>query len=101
MGNMQLIHRTYYQDSKYKNGPTLIPVGIALLVMTLSLVVIAIVYLAYGHILGYASKVLEQQQKRLRRQYGLPTGNIVTDPIVLQIPPSLRDMPSEYYNNPL
>ena len=45
--------------------------------------------------------VLEQQQKRLRRQYGLPTGDIVTDPIVLQIPPSLRDMPSEYYNNTL
>jgi hypothetical protein len=101
MSKLQLIHRTNYHDNKYKSRPTLIPVGIALLVMVLSLVAIAVVYLSYGHILGYASKVLEQQQKRLRRQYGLPTGDIVTDPIVLQIPPSLRDMPSQYYNNSL
>ena len=91
-------------DSEIKQrtkSPSLVPIGWALLVMTLSLSAIAISYITYGHLSGYASKTLELQQKRLRQQYGLPPAPIVTDPKILQIPPSLRDMPGAYYSNPL
>jgi hypothetical protein len=98
---MLVIHSTNKENRGYKRRPTLLPVSLALLVMALSLVTIAVVYLSYGHLTGYASKTMELQQKRLRRQYGLSTANIVTNPKILEIPPSMRDMPSEYYNNPL
>jgi hypothetical protein len=42
---------------------------------------------------------MEQQQKRLRQQYGLAPEHIVTDPKILQVPTSLREMLSAYYNN--
>ena len=98
---MLLIHSTNKENMEHKRRPTLLPVSWALLVMALSLVTIAVVYLSYGHLAGYASKTMELQQKRLRQQYGLSTANIVTNPKILQIPPSMRDMLSEYYNNPL
>jgi hypothetical protein len=79
----------------------LFPVGLALLVMALSLAAIGIIYTQFGHLSGYASRTMEQQQIRLRRQYGLPPEHLVTDPKILQIPPSLRNIPpSIYYNNP-
>lgn len=81
------------------SSPNLVRVGFALLVMTLSLSAVAISYITFGHLSGYASKILELQQKRLRQQYGLPPAHIVTDPKILQIPPSLRDMSSMYYNS--
>jgi hypothetical protein len=83
-----------------KVGTSLVPIGLALLVMVLSLTAVAIVYISFGHLPGYASKILELQQTRLRQQYGLPPARIITDPKILQIPPSLRDMLSAYYNNP-
>jgi hypothetical protein len=67
--------------------------------MVLSLTAVAIVYISFGHLPGYASKIMELQQKRLRQQYGLPPAHIVTDPKILQIPPSLRDMLGTYYTN--
>jgi hypothetical protein len=68
--------------------------------MGLSISAIAIAYYAFGHIPGYASKVMGSQQIRLRKQYGLPPEHIVTDPKILQIPPSLRNIPpSVYYND--
>jgi hypothetical protein len=70
------------------------------MIMTLSLTAIAISFVTFGHLPGYASKILELQQKRLRQQYGLPPAHIVTDPKILQIPPSLRDMLTAYYTNP-
>ena len=83
----------------YENKQSYGTIGLALLVMGLSLSAIAIVYLSFGHIPGYASKVMELQQKRLRQQYGLPPVPIVTDPKILQIPPSLRNLQSSYYND--
>jgi hypothetical protein len=71
-----------------------------LMIMALSLTAIAISFVTFGHLPGYASKILELQQKRLRQQYGLPPAHIVTDPKILQIPPSLRDMLTAYYTNP-
>jgi hypothetical protein len=90
----------YGTNYENKVAPSLVPVGLALLVMALSLTAIAIIFITFGHFPGYASKIMEQQQKRLRQQYGLPPVHIITDPNVLQIPPSLRDMLGAYYNNP-
>jgi hypothetical protein len=89
-------------ETNYENKirPSLVPIGLALLVMTLSLTAVAISFVTFGHLPGYASKIMELQQKRLRQQYGLPPVHIVTDPKILQVPPSLRDMLSAYYNNP-
>jgi hypothetical protein len=68
--------------------------------MALSLTAIAISFASFGHLTGYASKIMELQQKRLRQQYGLPPAHIVTDPKILQVPPSLRNMLSAYYTDP-
>jgi hypothetical protein len=87
-------------NRKSKTEPSLVPVGLALLVMALSLTAIAISFVSFGHLTGYASKILELQQKRLRQQYGLPPAHIVTDPKILQVPPSLRNMLNAYYNDP-
>jgi hypothetical protein len=87
-------------NRKSKTEPSLVPVGLALLVMALSLSAIAISFVSFGHLTGYASKIMELQQKRLRQQYGLPPAHIVTDPKILQVPPSLRNMLSAYYTDP-
>ena len=92
-----MAYETNYEN---KMRPSLVPIGLALLVMTLSLTAVAISFVTFGHLPGYASKIMELQQKRLRKQYGLPPVHIVTDPKILQVPPSLRDMLSAYYNNP-
>lgn len=92
-----MIHVT---NRKSKIEPSLVPVGLALLVMALSLTAIAISYVSFGHLAGYASKTMELQQKRLRQQYGLPPAHIVTDPKILQVPPSFRNMLGVYYTNP-
>ena len=87
-------------NRKSKTEPSLVPVALALLVMTLSLTAIAISFASFGHLTGYASKIMELQQKRLRQQYGLPPAHIVTDPKILQVPPSLRNMLRDYYTDP-
>jgi hypothetical protein len=50
-------------NRKSKTEPSLVPVGLALLVMALSLTAIAISFVSFGHLTGYASKILELQQK--------------------------------------
>ena len=92
-----MVYSTNYEN---KVGPSFVPIGLALLVMALSLSAIAIIFITFGRFPGYSSKIMELQQKRLRQQYGLPPAHIVTNPKILQIPPSLRDMLSAYYNNP-
>ena len=92
-----MVHSTSFANKITNNN--LVSVGVALLVMALSLTAIAISYITFGHISGYASKIMELQQKKLREQYRLPPVNIVTDPKILQVPPSLRDMLNAYYNN--
>jgi len=79
-------------NKQYNDGVSLAPVGLALLVMALSLTAIAISFTSFGPLTGYSSKIMELQQKRLRQQYGLAPALIVTDPKILQVPPSLRDM---------
>jgi hypothetical protein len=91
-----------HEDKIHRDQPSLVLVGWAILVMGLSLAAIAIVYIGFGHLgSAYSSKIMEQQQRRLRQQYGLPPKPIITDPKILEIPPSLRNiLPSIYYNNP-
>jgi hypothetical protein len=97
IGSIRILNAINHQK---KAGTSFVPIGLALLVMVLSLAAVAISYISFGHMPGYASKILELQQKRLRQQYGLPPARIITDPKIFQIPPSLRDMLSAYYNNP-
>ena len=63
-----MVVKTNAEINQHINYPSLVPVGWALLVMTLSLTAIAISYITFGHLPGYASKTLELQQKRLRRK---------------------------------
>ncbi len=61
------------------------------ILMTLSLVAVAILYLVVGHIgPTYSSNVMTRQQSSLRHHYGLPPEPVITNPIILQTPPSLR-----------
>jgi hypothetical protein len=63
----------------------------SVILIALSLVAVAILYVAVGHIgPTYSSNVMTQQQARLRHQYGLPPEPIITNPKILQTPPSLR-----------
>jgi plastocyanin len=66
-------------------------IGISVIVMGLSLLFIYILWASFGYIgPSFSSDVLNLQQSTLRAQYHLPEEPIVTDPTVLQTPPSLR-----------
>ena len=65
-----------------------------IIVMALSLVAVAILYLIVGHIgPTYSSNVMNHQQASLRHQYGLTAEPIITNAEILQTPPSLRHNP--------
>ena len=66
-------------------------IGISLIVIGLSLLFIYILWASFGHIgPSFSSDVLNLQQSTLRAQYHLPEEPVITDPTVLQTPPSLR-----------
>lgn len=66
-------------------------ISISFIVMGLSLLVVYILWASFGHIgPSFSADVLSEQQKTLRAEYGLPEVPVVTDPTVLQTPPSLR-----------
>src|SRR6186997_122671 len=66
-------------------------IGGSLIVMGLSLLFIYILWASFGHIgPSFSSDVLNLQQSTLRAQYHLPEKPVITDPTVLQTPPSLR-----------
>ena len=86
------------QETGYQNN--LIPVAWAILVMGISLAVVILLYIWIGHIgPTFSSDTLQRQQQALRKQYGLPYKPIVTDPKMLQTPPSLRGIQG-YDTNP-
>jgi hypothetical protein len=67
-------------------------IGLSIIVMGISLAIIYALWASFGHIgPSFSSDVLNEQQSRLRSQYDLPEEPIITDPAVLQTPPSLRD----------
>src|SRR6187455_2135579 len=66
-------------------------IGASLIVMGLSLLFIYILWASFGYIgPSFSSDVLNLQQSTLRAQYHLPEEPVITDPTVLQTPPSLR-----------
>ena len=86
------------EESGYQNQ--LIPVAWAILLMGLSLAAVILLYVWIGHIgPTYSSDTLHRQQQELRQQYGLPYKPAVTDPTMLQTPPSERGLPG-YSTNP-
>src|SRR5919198_2970449 len=84
-------------EAGYENH--LIPVAWSILVMGLSLAAVILLYIWIGHIGStFSADTLQRQQQALRRQYGLPYRPIITDPNMLQTPPSERGLPGYFTN---
>jgi hypothetical protein len=67
--------------------------GISFIVMGISLAIIYLLWASFGYIgPSFSSDILNTQQSTLRAEYGLPEEPIITDPTILQTPPSLREM---------
>ncbi|CAN5640240.1 hypothetical protein BH23THE1_BH23THE1_03760 [soil metagenome] len=67
-------------------------IGISLIVIGLSLLFIYILWASFGYMgPSFSIDVLNLQQSTLRVQYNLPPEPIITDPTVLETPPSLRE----------
>lgn len=82
-------------DGDQKSHTSLVSIAGPIIVMALSIAIATILYLTIGHIgPTYSANVMSQQQARLRHQYGLPPELIVTNPKILQTPPSLRHVPN-------
>jgi len=66
--------------------------GICLIVIGISLVAIYVLWASFGHIgPSFSEKLVTTQQSTLREEYGLPEEPVITDPAILQTPPSLRE----------
>ena len=71
-------------------------IGFSVIVIGLSLLSIYILWASFGYIgPSFSSDVLNTQQSTLRAQYHLPEEPIITDPAVLETPPSLRQFLTE------
>jgi hypothetical protein len=75
---------------KYRKIGTL---GLSFIVMGVSLAIIYILWASFGYIgPSFSSDMVNKQQSELRADYGLPKHIIITDPKILQTPPSLREI---------
>lgn len=73
-------------------GPHMKTVALTILVMGISLALVIILWIWFGHIgPSYSSARLLDQQKELREQYGLPPQPPISKQL-LEIPPSLRNL---------
>jgi hypothetical protein len=69
-----------------------------IILMALSIIAVIIIYVTIGRIgPTYSSNVMSLQQRKLRKQYGLPAEPVITNLKILQIPPSLRSVPPSIY----
>jgi len=65
----------------------------SILVMGLSLAVIIVAYVVYGHIgPSFSAERINEQQAELRKEYGLPAHEVIRNQSVLLTPPSLRNL---------
>jgi hypothetical protein len=65
----------------------------SILVMGLSLVVIIIAYVTFGHIgPSFSAERINVQQAELRQEYGLPAQEVIRNQSILLTPPSLRTL---------
>jgi hypothetical protein len=79
-----------HKDDDKQSGYRLTGVAWSILVMGVSLAVIVIMYISFGHIgSSFSTGVMKQQQEKLRERYGLPPLPPVS-PEEAEIPPSLR-----------
>jgi hypothetical protein len=83
-----------HPDEKSSTGyGNLVPVAWSILVMGISLAIVIVLYVWFGHLgPSFSEDVLIQQQTDLRERFDLPPQEVITDPEVLQTPPSLRGM---------
>jgi hypothetical protein len=80
-------------DQGSKGYGNLTPVAWSILTMGLSLAVVILLWVWFGHIgPSFSDQTLAKQQQELRDQYHLPYRPIITDPKVLQTPPSERNL---------
>jgi hypothetical protein len=86
-----------HPDEKSSTGyGNLIPVAWSILVMGISLAIVILLYVWFGYIgPSFSEDVLTKQQTELRERYDLPPQEAITDPEVLQTPPSLRGVNGE------
>jgi plastocyanin len=77
------------EHDKDKGGysPHIKTVGLAILVMGVSLVLVIVVWMGIGTDPNYSAKVMQEQQANLREEYGLPPDQ--TSIAQLETPPSL------------
>ena len=65
----------------------------SILVMGLSLAVIIVAYVVFGHIgPSFSAERINEQQAELRKDYGLPAHEVIRNQSVLLTPPSLRNL---------
>ena len=63
----------------------------SILVMGLSLAIIIVAYVIFGHIgPSFSAERINEQQAELRKEYGLPAQEVIRNQSVLLTPPSLR-----------
>jgi hypothetical protein len=68
-------------------------VALSILLMGLSLVVIIIAYVLFGHIgPSFSAERINVQQAELRHEYGLPAREVIRNQTVLLTPPSMRNL---------
>src|SRR5919107_6295230 len=71
------------------------PLGFYVIVMGVALAVIYLLWASFGYIgPSFSADILNKQQTQLRADYGLPEKAVITDPKILETPPSLRDIDS-------
>ena len=65
----------------------------SILVMGLSLAIIIIAYVMFGHIgPSFSAERINTQQAELRHEYGLPEREVIRNQTVLLTPPSMRNI---------
>ena len=68
-------------------------VALSILVMGVSLAVVIIAYVMFGHIgPSFSAERINVQQAELRDEYGLPKHEVIENQSILLTPPSLRDI---------
>jgi membrane protein insertase Oxa1/YidC/SpoIIIJ len=76
------------QDAYQKNMKV---VAVCILVMGVSIAIVVVMYLAFGHIGStFSTGVMSNQQDKLRMQYDLPPCKPVPKSLA-EVPPSLRN----------
>jgi hypothetical protein len=81
------------RDQESRGYQNLTTVAWSILIMGISLAAVILLWVWFGHIgPSFSSDTLAEQQKTLRKEFGLPAKETVVDPKELLTPPSLRHL---------